>query len=372
MNKAEIINGINTVIEGLTTISAALSAETADTPAPKTKKSEKNTETTAAPASGGSTYSRDELNKMGYNAFKTLAAKLGVKCTGTRDQIMERIEKLGLISDAETESADETESTTAAPASKGKLGKKNTAPAADESDEDDTPPKSDKPVGGKRGLVKKTADPAPDEFDEQAKAIADDTPVEEIISALADVGVKATKKNAVTMLADALRKGLIEADDDDESDEADAEEEDTPAADTESADEGEDDTNYTPEYDPSGLNDPENMTDARHEAVAALVDDILTKFSEGKLTADKMVKFLESNCAQEELDLLEDPDDEDALVNFYIEVKKRFVDDEGETHKSEEPYELNGKDVCCGRVLKHNKKSGKYICEVCGAEYEAE
>lgn len=363
MKRAEsIIKGIDLTIEGLNLIKSVM-LNTSDT-------EKTTTETTAAapetaPASGGDSYTTAELSAMPYNKFKTFAAKLGVKCTGTRDDIMGRIRALGVISDADTAPA-ETEpedapAETATPKKKGKLTKKS----EQEEEAPATPAKSDKSVGGKRGLTKKTAEPAPDEFDEQAKAIADDTSVEDIIAALAEAGVTATKKNYLEKLAHALREGLIEPED-----EGDSEAEANTAAEPEGDDE--DDTNYTSEFDPEGFNDPSNMSYERHEAVATLVDEIITDYSEKNLTAEDMTKFLEENCTQEELDLLEDPEDEDALLNFYIEMKKRFIDNEGETHENEDPYELGDHDMCCGHVLKHNKKSGKYICEMCGGEYEAE
>ena len=36
-------------------------------------------------------YSLEELKKMKYNEFKKLASSLGVKCTGTREEITEKI-----------------------------------------------------------------------------------------------------------------------------------------------------------------------------------------------------------------------------------------------------------------------------------------
>lgn len=356
MNKAEIIKGLTMTIDGLTTIKNALSSGGEDT-APETTTEKTNA---PAPAASGDKPTRAQLDKMGYNEFKTLAAKAGVKCTGTRDAIMSRLEQIGYFTEGDDADENDTADETPAPKTKGKKSA--------ETAEDAPAPKSDKPVGGKRGLTKKTAEPAADEYDEQAKAIMEDTPVEDIISALAEVGVKATEKNVLPKLADALRRGLIEADEEDES-EDEAEAAANTAADTED-DEGEDDTNYTAEFDPEGFNDPANMSEARREACATLADEILTDYSEGKLTVKKITAFLENTCTQDELDLIEDEEDEDALVNLYVEMKKRFVDDEGETHDPEEPYELGGADFCCGHPLKFNKKTKKHICETCGGEYE--
>ena len=361
-NAESIIKGIDLTIEGLSLIKSALTNASGDTTAaPKT-----TAPATAPAAEGATSYTTAELNAMPYNKFKTLAAKLGVKCTGTRDDIMGRIAALGVISDSDdpAETPAPTETSASETKKRGKLGKKTEPDPEPEEPAETTSSKSDKPVGGKRGLVKKTAEPAGDEFDEQAKAIAGDTPVEDIIFALAEVNVKATKKNYLEKLAYALREGLLEPED-----EGEAEAEANTAVEPE---DDEDETHYTTAYDPEGYNDPASMSDERREAVSTLVDEILTDYSEGKLTAEDMTKFLEENCTEEECALLEDSEDEDELVNFYIEMKKRFIDNDGDAHENEDPYELGESDFCCGHPLKHNRKSGKYICEMCGNEYEAE
>lgn len=361
MNNAEIIKGIDLTIEGLTTIKNALMvADGAVAEAPKSKSVAKREKAQAEPMNPpveeteGSAeavvgkFDVEQLKSMKYNDFKKLAASLGVKCTGTRDEIMERILALDVTVTADDAVVSEPV----------------------EEDAEETPAKSNKPAKSKK-LGKKEADePARDEFDEQAEEIAKDTDVEDIISALADVSVKATKKNAVQKLAEALRAGLIELDDEDEDEEADAEAEDT-------ADEAGDEDeitadSYFPELDPNGYNDPDEMSEERAEAIEAKMDEILTAYSDGTLTDEDIASYVEDNATEAEIDLLGDDYDEEDILKLYMELIKRTIDNDGEEHEQGEPYEVADKDVCCGHELKYVKKTKKYICEHCGAEYEAE
>ena len=285
---------------------------------------------------------------MKYNEFKKLAASLGVKCTGTRDESMERILALDV-----TVSADNTEED------------------AVEEEVAETPVKSDDNSGSKK-LGKKKTDVAPrDEFDEQAEEVAKETDVEDIIEALADVEIKATKKNAVQKLAEALREGLIELDEDE--DEEEVEDADEDVAEEEDIDEDDISANsYFAEFDPKGYNDPEILTEERAEAIENKMDEILTAYSDGKLTDDDVASYVEDNATEEEIELLGDDYDEADVLKLYMELIKRTIDNDGEEHEQGEPYEVADKDVCCGHELKYVKKTKKYICEHCGTEYEAE
>lgn len=359
MNKVEIIKGINATIAGLEMIKTALGeAEgTAEaTPVSKSvaKREKAQAEAMNAPVADteGSAvvgkFDVEQLKSMKYNDFKKLAAQLGVKCTGTRDEIMERILALDVTVTADGAEVSEP-----------------VAEAEDEAPAKDTA-KSDRPATGKKKLGKKADEPARDEFDEQAEEIAKDTPVEDIISALADVDIKATKKNAVEKLAHALREGLIELDGEDE------ETAETTA--DEAGEDGEDISadSYFEQFDPNGYNDPANMTDERKEAIEAKMDEILTAVSEGNLTEDDITSYIEDNATEAEIELLGDDYTENDLIAFYMELVKRTIDNEGEEHEPSDPYECGEVDMCCGHELKYVKKSKMYVCSQCGSEYEAE
>lgn len=360
MNNAEIIKGIDLTIEGLTVIKNALLTESAVAPveAPKSKSVERREKVQkeepmnppveeaveSAKEEVVGKFDREQLSSMKFNDLKKLGASLGVKCTGTRDEITERILAIEVtVTAEEVAEAEEV-----------------VEPVVEEK----APVKSDKPAKGKK-LGKKEADePAKDQFDEQAEAIAKETDVEDIIEALADVDIKATKKNAVQKLAEALRKGLIELDEEEAEDEEEVESEE----DGESIEA----TSYFPEFDPKGYNKPEDMTEERAEAIEAKMDEILTAYSEEELTAEEITSYLEDNATEAELDILGEDYTEEDLLKLYMELVKRTIDNDGEEHEQGEPYEVVDKDVCCGHELKYVKKTKKYICEHCGTEYEAE
>lgn len=371
MNTAEIIKGIDMTIRGLTTIKDALEVQTTTSDVGNPVSSQEEETNSNVVAKGK--FDAEQLRSMKYNEFKKLAASLGVKCTGTRDEIMERILALdvNITEDGETVVSDPSV--------------EEEAPVAKEvvAEEDD---KSDRPSSGKRKVAKKVSNPARDEFDEQAERIASDTPVEDIIEALADVKVKATNKNVVAKLAQALRDGLIEVDEDDEGSEDSSEEEDEDTVDVDADSEDEEDDSsdedeegeieadsYFSQYDPKGYNDPDTMSDERKEAVVAKMDDILTAVSEEKLSFSDIEKYIEEHATQDEIDLLGEEYDETEELKLYMELVKRTIDNDGDEHtEGEDPYELGEHDMCCGHELKYAKKTKKYICEVCGTEYEAE
>lgn len=359
MNNAEIIKGIDLTIEGLKTIKNALAMEDGvATPtkeeAPKKKaKAQKEAmnppteEVDNAEEVVTGKFDAEELKAMKFNDLKKLGASLGVKCTGTRDEITERILALDItITDDDAVVEEVAEEVV-----------------------EEKPTKSAKSKGSKKLGKKEVEEPTKDEFDEQAEEIAKDTDVEDIIEALKDVDIKATKKNAVEKLAYALREGLIELDDEDEEDTEEAE--DTDAEDAGDEDEISADS-YFPQFDPNGYNNPKGMSEERAEAIEAKMDEILTAYSDGKLTDEDIESYLEDNATEEELELLGDDYEDEDLVKLYMELVKRTIDNDGEEHEQGEPYEVADKDLCCGHELKYVKKKKVYVCEHCGAEYEAE
>lgn len=356
MNNAEIIKGIDLTLEGLKTIREAL---TGDEVAPKTAlKSEPDTaKKEEAPVLEGTLeFDVEELKAMKYNEFKKLAASLGVKCTGTRDEIMARILALDnavIVSEPVPVEEEDKEPVEEAPAPK-KVEKKASAKA-----------------------------PKKDEFDEQAEAIAEETPDEDIIEALADVGIEANKKNAVTLLAKALREGLIEIEDDEDEDSEEEDEDDIEedTADEESEDDEEDEeeeeveidaNSYFEQFDPKGYNNPKDMSKKRAKAILAKMKEILTAYYDDELSDDEIASYVEDNATEEEIELLGDDYSTDDVLMLYMELVKRTIDNDGDEHEPAEPYEVADMDVCCGHELKYVKKTQKYICEHCGTEYEAE
>lgn len=363
MNIVEVIKGLNVAIEGLATIKNALEV------------SEK-VDTTSADKPITARFDKEELAKMPYNEFKKLAASLGVKCTGTRDEIMARILDTDVEIPAEAVVSEEEVKPT-------KKRSKEVETSAPEEVEKETDEKSNKSAGSKRKSAKKVDEPTEDEFDKQAAAIIADTPVEDIIEALAEVDIKATKRNVAAKLADALRKGLLELDADEDEEEVDSSddeedtEEDTEDVEDDSDEESEDEdedieaTSYFPQYDPEGFNNPDDMTEERKDAIVSKMDDILTAVSEDDLSVEDIESYIEEYATEDEIDLLGDDPDENEELKLYMELIKRTIDDDGEEHEAEDPYEIGEHEMCCGRELKYVKKTKRYVCGKCGAEYEA-
>lgn len=326
MNTTKVIAGIDEVIRGLNDLKVAL----ADSATPEVATAVVTTIADSGDTYGG--YTAEQLNSMKYNEFKKVAASLGVKCTGTRDEIMSRI--VNGVSEVVAEVAEEP---------------------------------VEKPVEVEETVVE---EPEEDEFDHLAHEIADETGVEDTIEALKDVGIEANKTNYVAKLADALRQGLIEVDDEEES--KPVEEEPVSEVEEETENKGVTAEYYFSEYDPDGLNDPDKMTKKRHKAVVEKMQEILDSFDNDELDEDTVDKFLEEYATEDEIGLLNDPEYLVDKLSLYMELNKRFIDDDGVDHDDEEPYEINGENVCCGHVLKYSDDTKVYVCEICGAEYEAE
>ena len=99
MKNAKIIEALNVTINGLSMLRDELA--NADNTAVDTKAV---AEAPMNPPVDDTEVSADSidieaLKKMKYNEFKKYASQLGVDCKGKRDEIMERIEALGVIVD---------------------------------------------------------------------------------------------------------------------------------------------------------------------------------------------------------------------------------------------------------------------------------
>ena len=351
MTKQNLINLVNH-LEGLTDAINKIIADMGDeTPTPKPdKNADVEPVETETPKDGEEVVGhldREQLSMVKFAGLKRLARDMGISTEGTRKEIIERVAKTKV----------------SAPVEEAEVG--------EETSEDD-------------------------EFMQTAKALTEDNTDDEIREVLVEAGVKVSKKanhdKIVELLADALRKGLIDLDEDDddeaESDdeEADAEEEvaepdDSPKDDEpdeedteDTEDESEEDINentYSSEYDPEGFNDPSIMTAKRAKAVKKMMKQTITAIEKGDIDRDTITDFISDILTEDEFEGYSDFDD-DELIKLYLELKKRFVDDEGEIHEPNDPYELGEDNFCCGHPLKYDKKNKTYICEVCGQDYEAE
>ena len=375
MKNERIIEGLNAIIEGATILRDELAGGVEKRNAVESKSATRRQavqkeqpamnepEETEATVEGK--FSREQLMSMKFNELKKLGASVGVSCKGTRDEIVERMLQVTVSATAENEA--EPEETDEAPAKDdGKVV----------------------PINKKKGGLKKSAkteEPEEEEVDEQyiqmATEATEDMSAKEIIEYLAefDIEAKGKKSDVVKVLAKAIADGIVQLEDDDEEDDSEEEadvEETTAEAEEETAEDedGEEfnEESYFPEYDPEGVNNPDGMSEERAEAVKSMMADIIEGVENDTITEEDIQTFLETYASEEELEALGDDYQFEDLVAMYCEVKKRFIDDDGEEHEAGDPYEIDEENYCCGRKLKYEKKSKKFICENCGEEYEAE
>ena len=90
MKKKELIKALSKIEEGIADVKNILSAESSDSIKTESKE-ESSVEEEPVAESDDNSFSRDELMNMKYNDLKKLGKTLGVKCTGTREEIVERI-----------------------------------------------------------------------------------------------------------------------------------------------------------------------------------------------------------------------------------------------------------------------------------------
>lgn len=376
MKNERIIEGLNAIIEGATILRDELAGGVEKRNAVETKSATRRQavqkeqpamnepEETEATVEGK--FSREQLMSMKFNELKKLGASVGVSCKGTRDEIVERMLQVTVSATVENDEAEP---------------EKTEAPAKDDG--------KVVPINKKKGGLKKSAkteEPEEEEVDEQyiqmATEATEDMSAKEIIEYLAefDIEAKGKKSDVVKVLAKAIADGIVQLEDDDEDEseeEADVEETTAEAEEETAEDEDEDgeefnEESYFPEYDPEGVNNPEGMSEERAEAVKSMMADIIEGVENDTITEEDIQTFLETYASEEELEALGDDYQFEDLVAMYCEVKKRFIDDDGEEHEAGDPYEIDEENYCCGRKLKYEKKSKKFICENCGEEYEAE
>lgn len=374
MKNERIIEGLNAIIEGATILRDELAGGAEKRNAVDSKSATRRqavqkeqsamNEPEATEATVEGKFSREQLMSMKFNELKKLGASVGVSCKGTRDEIVERMLQVTVSATVENDEAEP---------------EKTEAPAKDDG--------KVVPINKKKGGLKKSAkteEPEEEEVDEQyiqmATEATEDMSAKEIIEYLAefDIEAKGKKSDVVKVLAKAIAEGIVQLEDDDEDEseeEADVEET-TAEAEEETAEEedGEEfnEESYFPEYDPDGVNNPEGMSEERAEAVKSMMADIIEGVENDTITEEDIQTFLETYASEEELEALGDDYQFEDLVAMYCEVKKRFIDDDGEEHEAGDPYEIDEENYCCGRKLKYEKKSKKFICENCGEEYEAE
>ena len=306
------------------------------TPAP-TGKTRKEREASEKIPNPNDELTQEQLDGLSYNNLKRLAKEMGIPAVGSRDELTQKI--LNFDENATTPtSEDATDSSEEPVMEETSTSTKSTPKIAEASESED----------------EEEVDPIVAQVNE---AVADMTN-EEIMDILADVGVKAKGKRQalISAVIKAVHDGKIDLDDE-ESEEEEATEAETEVPATEDAE----------EYDANDLDNPD-MTEERKSAIEAYVADTEAEFKSGNITRKELVAWL--NEFHGTKDTMKNKSDED-ILDDYIYYSCLLINDEGEMPEEEGAYSVNGVPYCCGHELAYNEDNDTYICEVCGAEYEA-
>ena len=276
------------------------------------------------------------VSEMSYNALKKLCKSRGVSAAGSREELIARL-------NGEEEEAEEAE------------------------DDDEE------------------ADEDADDTQSQVEAATEDMSLEELAEFCSDNGLssKGKREALIARIVKAVDAGDIELEDDDGEEEE--EEEEKPAKKSKSSEKStgkkpadkpskkapekkpaddEEDDDEDSDDDEEGEETPEHK-----KAVAAYEKDTRAQFKKGKLDRKDLVEFL-CDFYDKEAKTYKKADD-DEILDMYIEASSKLIDDDGELVE-EGAYTVNGVPYCCGRPLTLDEDNGKYVCEHCGAEYEAE
>lgn len=338
-----ILKGLELISEGLSSIIEAFKAD-AETTTSKVvtskAKAETKSEETEVAVNKSDSYTAKDLETMGYNDLKKLAKEMGISAAGSRKELTEK-----LLSSMNTDSEDEEveEEAPKKPAVKkpSKLSKKSEPePEDDEDEEDEEPDEED----GEDDI-----DPVEQQVLEAVEDMSDD----ELKELLDDIGVnsKGKRQALIAKLVQAVNDGKIDLDDNDDSEDSDSDIED----------EGSDITDEEVDI-------TENMTKKRKKAYLDYKEETESAFSTGEISRADVVDFInEFNGTKDKMKNI--PEDE--LLEQYLEITANLIDDDGNIVE-EGYYFVNEEPYCCGKPLKYDEDESKYICETCGAEYDAE
>lgn len=324
-----ILNSVNAITE------KAENTKSEKTETKKSAKTSKTAEKSKAESTGD--YTKEELDEMTYNDLKKLAKELGISAVGNRKEITEKI----LNGEVSSEEPDEEEEEKPAKKSAGvKKSVKKSAPVEEE-DEDEEEPEDDEDD------EEEEVDPVEQQVLEAVEDMEDD----EIREILEDVGVnsKGKRQSLISKLTQAVKDGKIDLDDNDDEDD-----EDTAPEETEDDSDDEDVT--------------ESMTKKRKKAYLAYCKETEESFEDGEITREEIIDFINDfNGTKDKMKKVSDEE----LLETYLKITANLIDDDGNIVE-EGAYTINDEYYCCGKPLKYDEDEEKFICEVCGEEYEGE
>lgn len=340
MNNEVIIKGLTQIKEGIDVILSVMGdvehtlEKKSESKKPEVKTPKKSTEV-VKDKSESSEYTAEELDGMTYNDLKKLAKTLGITAVGNRKEITAKILS-GEVEEV-VEEAEEVEKKKSSPKRKSdsaKVVKKKSEPE-EEDIEDDTD-------------VEEV-----DLIEQQVLDATEDMEDDEIREYLEDVGIstKGKRQSLIAKLVQAVKDGKIDFDDVD-SDES--EDEDTDTEDTEEDTDVEDIT--------------ETMTKKRKKAYLEFCNETRISVEDGEITREDLIEFLNDfNSTKDKMKKVSTND----LVEQYLMISANLIDDDGNVVE-EGAYTINDEPYCCGKPLKYDEDENKFICEVCGEEYEGD
>lgn len=339
MNNEVIIKGLTQIKEGIDVILSVMGdaeptlEKKSESKKPEVKTSKKSTEVGKA-KSRSSEYTAEELDGMTYNDLKKLAKTLGITAVGNRKEITAKILS-GEVEEV-VEEAEEVEKKKSSPKRKSDSAKVVKKSEPEEEDEEDD-----------------TDEEEVDLVEQQVLDATEDMEDDEIREYLEDVGIspKGKRQSLIAKLVQAVKDGKIDFDDAD-SDES--EDEDTDTEDTEEDTDVEDIT--------------ETMTKKRKKAYLEFCDETRTFVEDGEINREDLIEFLNDfNGTKDKMKKVSTND----LVEQYLMISANLIDDDGNVVE-EGAYTINDEPYCCGKPLKYDEDENKFICEVCGEEYEGD
>lgn len=277
----------------------------------------------------------DTLAGLSYNNLKKLASDMGISAKGSRVELVARIiaEQGQITVPAEEQFTEEEITEIEAEESEAVEEVENevVTPEMEEAEE----PEEEEEVEDEESL----ADMVTSALEEYSN--------EDIMDLLVSHEVKAPKgakrQALIESVIKAVEDGIISFEEDEEEQE---------------------------EVSPKEDLDEEIMTPARKEALEELRKEALETFEAGDLTREEMISYL--NAVKEEEKTYAKVSDED-IVEEYVYQQGMLVDDDGIMHTDEgDPYEINGENYCCGKLLGYDETDKAFVCSVCGTTYEAE
>lgn len=302
---------------------------------------------------------------IAYAQLKKLAKEKGLSGAGTREELIQR------LTDADDEEEEEPKKASKKTSEKETKNKKSSKKVEEEDDEDDEVEEDDSDLYSK---VKK-----------EIKDMSD----EEIADFLTNCGIRpAGKRTAlIDLVVKAYKKGLATFEDEDE-DEDNEEEVTTKKSSKKSSSKKEEkaskksskavkeEVEEVEEADEEdNINDFDNpaMTEERAAAMKSFRKQTMKEYKSKKLTDEEVKNFL-LDYFEGDKDTIKEikKADKADLLETYIDIYCRFIDDEGNVSEDDECYSLNGEYAHCGMLLSYDEDKEAFICPRCETEFPVE